>query len=277
MTTEIISPKSSGLSYYIPKTLDEWTHICNVIASSDLCPAAYKNKPNNVFIAAQMGAEVGLNYMQAVQNIAVINGLPCLYGDAALAVVMTSPHYDGHEEITTDDKAICIMKRKGREDVTRTFTLEDANKAGYLNKTGPWKTHTKRMLQMRARSFAMRDQFPDALKGINVAEEVRDYEPMEKNITPKHYEDGQEVSDKFIEYKNKIDSVEDMEKLMAIADTLKSFQSSEFQINKLRDAYKEKLIFLKNQIQQEETKFKEFVLSREYKEANEENMCKEFE
>jgi hypothetical protein len=31
------------------------------------------------------------------------------------------------------------------------------------------------MMQMRARGFAMRDQFPDALKGIKTIEELRDY------------------------------------------------------------------------------------------------------
>jgi hypothetical protein len=31
------------------------------------------------------------------------------------------------------------------------------------------------MMQMRARAFAMRDQFPDALKGLKTVEELRDY------------------------------------------------------------------------------------------------------
>jgi len=42
------------------------------------------------------------------------------------------------------------------------------------------------MLQMRARAFAARDLFADALKGIKSVEELRDYpdERVERDITP---------------------------------------------------------------------------------------------
>jgi hypothetical protein len=36
------------------------------------------------------------------------------------------------------------------------------------------------MLQMRARAWAIRDAFPDALRGIGVAEEVRDIPQREE-------------------------------------------------------------------------------------------------
>jgi hypothetical protein len=38
------------------------------------------------------------------------------------------------------------------------------------------------MLQMRARSFALRDQFPDLLCGIYTAEEVMGMEPVSKGL-----------------------------------------------------------------------------------------------
>ena len=61
---------------------------------------------------------------------------------------------------------------------TRTFSQEDAKRANLWGKAGPWTAYPKRMLQMRARSFALRDSFPDALKGVGISEEVRDYQPM---------------------------------------------------------------------------------------------------
>ncbi len=45
-----------------------------------------------VLVAMQWGAEIGLAPMQALQNIAVINGKPSVYGDAAMALVQASPH-----------------------------------------------------------------------------------------------------------------------------------------------------------------------------------------
>jgi hypothetical protein len=68
-----------------------------------------------------------------------------------------------------------------------TFNMEDAKKAGLAGKQGPWQTAPKRMLQMRARAFAARDLFADALKGIKSVEELRDYpdEREERDITPR--------------------------------------------------------------------------------------------
>ena len=51
----------------------------------------------------------------------------------------------------------------------------DANRAGLLNRSGPWKSYPDRMLKMRARGFALRDVFADALGGMISAEEANDY------------------------------------------------------------------------------------------------------
>ena len=50
----------------------------------------------------------------------------------------------------------------------------DAKRAGLWTKAGPWQTYPRRMLQMRARSFALRDAFPDVLKGLISVEEALD-------------------------------------------------------------------------------------------------------
>src|SRR5690606_39168844 len=49
---------------------------------------------------------------------------------------------------------------------------------------GPWTQYPKRMRQMRARAFALRDVFPDVLRGMPIAEAVMDT-PAERGITPR--------------------------------------------------------------------------------------------
>jgi hypothetical protein len=44
---------------------------------------------------------------------------------------------------------------------------------------GPWTQYPRRMLQMRARGFALRDAFPDVLRGLVTAEEAADYTHVE--------------------------------------------------------------------------------------------------
>jgi hypothetical protein len=151
-----------------------------------MVPKNYAGNVGAVLVAIQMGAEIGLSPMSAVQNIAVINGRPSLWGDAMLALVLQHRDCmdvieDDLNDITKAGKATCIVKRRGRSPTTRTFSIEDAKKAGLWTKQGPWQQYPSRMLQMRARGFALRDAFPDALRGIHSAEEASD---MIVDVTP---------------------------------------------------------------------------------------------
>ena len=165
-----------------PRTFEEAWRFAKLIAGSDLAPKDYIDKPANVLVAIQMGAEVGLSPMAAIQNIAVINGRPSLWGDAALAVVMVHPAYEWHKEKiegTGDAKvAIFEIKRKGNDPHVSRFTIADAKKANLVGKAGPWTNYPDRMLAMRARGFGLRDKFADALRGLSIAEEALDLPPM---------------------------------------------------------------------------------------------------
>lgn len=158
-----------------PRSLAEAMEFAKIIASSDMVPKDYIGKPGNVLVAVQTGAEVGLKPMQSLQGIAVINGRPAIWGDAMWALVVSHPEFDGFRDDNTDQQSTVWLKRRGQGEISRSFSLEDAKKAGLLGKQGPWSTNPKRMMQMRARAFAARDLFPDALKGIKSVEEVRDY------------------------------------------------------------------------------------------------------
>jgi hypothetical protein len=165
---------------FAPTTLAEAVQFSEMLASSSMVPRAYQGKPQDVLVCVQWGYEMGLAPMQALQNIAVINGKPSVYGDAAMALVQASPVCEDVEEYfegegTVNPVAVCVAKRKGRKPVTVRFSVEDAKRAGLWGKQGPWSAYPKRMMQMRARGFALRDAFPDVLKGMITAEEAQDY------------------------------------------------------------------------------------------------------
>jgi hypothetical protein len=137
-------------------------------------PKDFRGKPENVLVAMQWGREIGLKPLQALQNIAVINGRPNLWGDAVLALVLNSPvcrdvieTYEGEGE---ERCAVCIAQRHGKQDKVGRFSIADARQAELISKQSPWKGYPERMLKMRARGFALRDQFADVLKGFNVLE-----------------------------------------------------------------------------------------------------------
>jgi hypothetical protein len=151
-----------------------------MVASSDFAPKDFRGKPASCMLAIQCGAEIGLAPLQSLQSIAVVNGRPAVYGDAALAVVKASPVCEYVTESIDGDGeqmvAVCTAKRRGYPQPTVVrFTVADAKKASLWGKSGPWTQYPKRMLQMRARGFALRDAFPDVLKGLVTAEEAQDY------------------------------------------------------------------------------------------------------
>lgn len=179
MSTEITST-AKAVYLPTPSSFEEAYRIAKVLAASDLVPKDYREKPENCLVAMQWGADIGLPGLQALQNIAVINGRPSIWGDAAKALVLSHPACDDIEESIEGDGdgmvAVCIVKRKGKKPVEQRFSVTDAKKAGLWNKSGPWQAYPKRMLQMRARGFALRDAFPDALRGLVLAEEAQDYQ-----------------------------------------------------------------------------------------------------
>lgn len=157
-----------------PQSIDEAIRFAEIMSKSNLVPKDFSGNVGNILVAVQWGMELGLQPMQAMQNIAVINGRPSLWGDAVIALVKSSPACEYVVEETSDDVAVCRVKRHGEPEQSRTFTKADALKAGLLNKQGPWTQYPKRMLQMRARSWALRDVFPDVLRGMPIAEELQD-------------------------------------------------------------------------------------------------------
>lgn len=185
--------KNQSTSLLAPENFEHYFRIANMMSKSDMVPKGYKDKPQDVLIAMEMGVSLGLGALQAIQNIAVINGKPCLYGDGMLSVCSGRPDFEDILEEPLIDEAgniigfRCVVKRRNRQPVTQTFTVADAKKANLWGKQGPWSNYATRMLQMRARSFALRDSFADALGGVRVAEEVQDYE--ERDITPRRSAD----------------------------------------------------------------------------------------
>ena len=182
--SNIITTQGNG---FAPATIDEAMRLADTLSRSSMVPRAYQGKPEDILVATIWGKEIGLATLQALQNIAVINGKPSVYGDAAMALVQASPVCEDVEEYfesegTPNPIAVCVAKRKGRKPVVAKFSVEDAKRAGLWGKQGPWSAYPKRMMQMRARGFALRDAFPDVLKGLITAEEAQDYpEELSKN------------------------------------------------------------------------------------------------
>jgi hypothetical protein len=160
--------------------MDDAYRFAKMVASSEFAPKDFRGKPESCLLAIQAGSEVGLSPMQSLQSIAVINGRPSIWGDAAMALVQASPVCEYVREYVEGDGdnlvAVCEAKRRGYPAPTVVrFSVADAKKASLWGKSGPWQQYPTRMLALRARGFALRNAFADALRGLITAEEAQDY------------------------------------------------------------------------------------------------------
>jgi hypothetical protein len=171
----------------VPQDFDGAWRIAVAVTKAGMAPKGLES-PEKAMVAIMHGMEVGLTPMAALQSIAVVNGRPTIWGDGAIGLVRGSGKCEWIKERIDGegDKmvALCEVKRKGEEDPIRaTFSVADAMKASLWGKAGPWQQYPKRMLAMRARAFALRDGFADILRGLGIAEEVQDFQPI-KDVTP---------------------------------------------------------------------------------------------
>ena len=174
-----ISTKGRGLEL---ASLDDMYRFAQYVISSGLAPKGI-DKPESVVIVLQMGFELGLSPMQSLQNIAPINGRPCVWGDAVPGLVEASgkqeygyPTQIGERNPNgsySDSYGYkYTTKRVGRKEYSYSFTVADAKKASLWGKTGPWTFYPDRMLLNRARTFCDRDVYPDVLKGLITVDEA---------------------------------------------------------------------------------------------------------
>ena len=209
--TKSLVPIDKTTGQLAPTDLEGMWRIASIMSTSEMVPSEYRKKPEKCFVAMQLGMEVGLGFMAAIQTICVINGKPAIYGDGVPAIVqsrgkckkwdehLTLPKAEGEDEVDRmkhyrgpanlsewpdELTAVCILEREGFDQPFEGyFSVADAKRMGKWNKPesqgglSVWQKYPLRMLQMRARGFATRDGFSDHLKGIGIVEDLMDVEP----------------------------------------------------------------------------------------------------
>jgi hypothetical protein len=172
----------------VPQDFDQAFRFAQMVHSSGMAPTGL-GKPEALMAAILHGLEVGMTPMNAIQVIAVVNGRAVIFGDGAIGLVRGSGLCEYVDEKIEGDGdamvATCETKRVGEpRAVVRRFSVADAKAASLWGKSGPWKLYPARMLQMRARGFALRDAFADVLRGLAIREEVEDYPQAPQPPTP---------------------------------------------------------------------------------------------
>lgn len=181
-----IKAKDSGV--IVGASHDEQFRLARLYCASGLVPKDL-NTPEKVFTALQFIYELGLKGITSLRNVCVINGVPSLFGDLPLAICKRSGNMKEFREWIFDKDmkeisvsngnidaeihgAACRSVRRDDGNVVETwFTMAEAKNAGLFEKSQSiWKKYKRRMIQMRARSQNLKDNFGDCLYGSAIAE-----------------------------------------------------------------------------------------------------------
>jgi len=178
MTDSAVIPLRAGarVTGIVPTTIEEVFRLATAIHKSGMAPSSL-GTAEKITIAIMFGLEIGLSPMTALNKIAVVNGRPCVWGDAVPALLLARGfrlHEFMEGEVGTERAAVCRVTRPDGAVIERRFSVADAMQAGLWGKQGPWKQYPDRMLQMRARGFAARDGAADALAGLYLQDEMED-------------------------------------------------------------------------------------------------------
>lgn len=203
-TTTVVPKEKPKLAlntrgYIMPTTVEEAARMAQAVMLGGFAPDSYGRDPNKIMLGIMAAMEAGLQPLYGLRQIAIINGRPTIWGDAAMALVQSKNLIDEYTEAqvgtTPTDNDLSkwpddygwkvVIKRKGQKgSYEGIFTVGMAKRARlWLNaKKVPWMEHPDRMLKIRARAFPLRDGFADALAGLAIREEVEDFETVEKHV-----------------------------------------------------------------------------------------------
>lgn len=136
------------------------------LAKSNLLPAAYAGRPQNVLIAMEYGASLNLPPMQALQGIHVVNGKPTASADLMAALVRRAGHKLRIEGDDTRCTATIVRADDPDYPMSVTWTWDKAQRAGLPERNPTWNVYPGAMLRARAISDVARMAANDALHGI---------------------------------------------------------------------------------------------------------------
>lgn len=176
-----------------PKSTGEAFEIAQMMAAIRYCGV---ETPAEALGRIMTGRGLGLSAMQSLRGIYTVHGRPGIDASLMQALCLASPLCEKFSFVpdeSDDSKATFIAKRRGDEAVKHTFTIEDAERMGVVDrgadekakKDNNWFKVRKAMLRARAKSELARLVFPDLIFGMYSREELEEaVEPRDPRRDP---------------------------------------------------------------------------------------------
>ena len=119
----------------------------------------------------------------AARDYHVIQGRPTLKADAMLARFQSSGGKVEWKEYT-DERVTGVFSHPQGGSVTLSWEIAQAKRIGLYKPGSGWEKYPRAMLRARVISEGIRTVYPGCIAGTYTPEEVQDFQPAEKDITP---------------------------------------------------------------------------------------------
>lgn len=169
-----------------PAELDGRITYARALAASNLLPKQYRQNPENVLYAIEYGSALGLDPVQAMNSVHVIEGKPSPSSGLIGAMVRKAGH-KLRVRVVHEPELTAIAQVIRSDDPEFTFearwTMKRAQKAGVAGKQ-VWRSYPEAMLKARAITEVAREACEEALLGFShSAEELGAEVDADGNVT----------------------------------------------------------------------------------------------
>lgn len=178
-----------------PRILETLGKLATSFANSQIVPEMYQNNKANCFVACEIANRMGVSPLMVMQNLYIVKGKPTWSGQACVALINGTRLFSPLRFVFVGEKGTdtwgcyvtCTRLSDGEVLNGTVVDMAMAKAEGWLNKSGSkWLTMPEQMMQYRAAAFFARVYCPNALMGLQTAEEVQDvsgYEEPSKQKT----------------------------------------------------------------------------------------------
>ena len=160
---------------------DQMARSAQMLSKTSLVPQAYQGKAEDCFLALEIASRMGVSPMVVMQNMYVVKGKTSWAGQACIMLINNCGKFKDVRHVYTGTKGtdsrgcyVEAVRISNGETVQGTeVTMQMAKSEGWLSNP-KWKNMPELMLAYRAGAFFARVHCPEAMMGVQTAEEVYD-------------------------------------------------------------------------------------------------------
>ena len=165
------------------KQFDQLLRAANMLSQTSIIPATYQGEPQDCFVALEMATRMGVSPLVVMQNMYVVKGKPAWAGQACTMFINSCGKFTQVKHVYTGEKGTdsrgCYVTATRISDGIQVngveVTIAMAKAEGWTANT-KWRNMPELMLAYRASAFFARVHCPEALMGVQLADEIYDTE-----------------------------------------------------------------------------------------------------